>query len=162
GQESGLIVLDVDARHGGEDSLATLEATYDRLPDTLTAHSGGGGRHLYFLHPGQRVPNSAQVNGYAGLDLRGDGGYILAPPSQHQSGQRYAWQDEAHPPANLPEWMGTLLTRRQELPRPYPLMRRPEFTDDAVQFWLHLALERARPGNRNATGYWLACRLRDA
>ncbi len=162
GQESGLIILDVDARHGGEESLMTLEATYDRLPHTLHAHSGGGGRHLYFHYPGQRIPNSAQVGGYPGLDLRGDGGYIVAPPSLHQSGQHYAWQEETCPLAALPEWMWALLTRRQEPPRTFPLMHRPPPTEHTTQFWLRLALERARPGNRNVTGYWLACRLRDA
>lgn len=163
GRESGLVVLDVDVRHGGEVSLETLEATFDRLPSTLTAHSGGGGRHLYFQHPGQHIPNSVQLGGYAGLDVRGDGGYIVAPPSLHQSGQRYVWEDASRPPAVLPRWFCEVLTLpgRPERSVP-PIPRRPPQGEAAETFWLQLALERARPGTRNRTGYWLACRLREA
>ena len=162
GSESGLVVLDVDARHGGEESLAALEALYERLPPTLTARSGGGGRHLYFQHPGQRVPNSAQVGRLPGLDARGDGGYIVAPPSLHRSGQHYEWEDQSRPPAALPLWLCALLTHQQEeSARAAPPLPPRVPRADAEQFWLRRALERARPGTRNATGYWLACHLRD-
>jgi hypothetical protein len=154
--------LDVDARHGGEDSLEELEATYDRLPSTLTALSGGGGRHLYFQHPGARISNSTQLAGFAGLDVRGDGGYIVAPPSLHQSGQHYRWVDDACPLAALPPWLIDLLIppARPE-PAHYPV---PHLApgEQAEAFWLRQALERSRPGTRNATGYWLACRLRQS
>ena len=52
GEESGLVVLDVDPRHEGDESLRQLEAKYEPLPETPTALSGGGGRHFYFQHPG--------------------------------------------------------------------------------------------------------------
>src|SRR5262249_25320402 len=52
GQESRLVVLDVDPRHGGDESLRQLEEQYGPLPETPTVLSGGGGRHLYFRHPG--------------------------------------------------------------------------------------------------------------
>src|SRR5579871_649922 len=162
GQESGLVVLDVDARHNGEASLEALEATYDRLPPTLTAHSGGGGRHLYFQYPGERIPNSAQVAGFSGVDVRADGGYIVAPPSLHQSSQSYAWEEPLHPLEALPRWLCDLLITPE--PPAYPSL--PFYgrvsPQSAEHSWLRRALERARPGTRNATGYWLACRLRDA
>lgn len=161
GRESGLIVLDVDPRHGGEDSLAILEATYSPLPETLTAHSGGGGQHRYFRHPGPRLPNSTQAGGYAGLDVRADGGYIVAPPSLHQSGQPYRWQEAASPLAVLPNWLSVLLAPQPTPVRPVPPLPCGMPTPDRAEKWLRLALERARPGARNATGYWLACRLRD-
>lgn len=161
GLVSGLVVLDVDSRHGGEDSLETLQATYAALPPTLTAHSGGGGRHLYFRHPGRPIPNSAEVGGYAGLDVRADGGYIVAPPSLHQSGQRYRWQEGASPLASLPDWLSALLAP-SPAPAPRVPSRLPGERQTDPQSWLRMALERARPGTRNSTGYWLACRLREA
>ena len=120
GRESGLVVLDVDAE-GGEDSLHVLELEHEPLPDTVEAHTGGGGRHLLFEHPqgypGQRlgpsppgdgpVPNKVGIE--RGLDVRGDGGYIVAPPSLHQSGRAYAWETIHGPDdvslAPLPAWL---------------------------------------------------------
>jgi Bifunctional DNA primase/polymerase, N-terminal len=161
GQESRLVVLDVDGRHRGEESLEILEATYDRLPPTLTAQSGSGGRHLYFQHPGQRITNSAQLAGFAGLDVRGDGGYIVAPPSLHRSGQRYAWVDATHPLAALPLWLRELFAPPEQPQRNVAPVKRLGPPGATEAYWLRRALERARPGTRNVTGFWLACHLRD-
>lgn len=81
GAASGLVVLDVDIDQAkgidGRDALDALGmATH---PATVTAHTPRGGLHLYFRHPGHDVPNSAGKLG-RGLDVRGDGGYIVAPP----------------------------------------------------------------------------------
>lgn len=107
GGVSGLVVLDIDPRHGGHDSLAALEARHGRLPATIEAITGGGGRHCYFAHPGGTVPNRAGLA--AGIDLRGDGGLVVAPPSLHPSGARYAWRVGRAPderlPAPLPSWL---------------------------------------------------------
>ncbi|MCH8083451.1 MAG: bifunctional DNA primase/polymerase [Myxococcales bacterium] len=54
GRESGLVVLDVDPRHNGDESLAILEDHHEILPDTLKAQTGGGGRHFFFAHPDDR------------------------------------------------------------------------------------------------------------
>lgn len=107
GQVSNLIVIDIDPRHGGEQSLHRLEARYGHLPATIEARTGGGGRHLYFAHPGELVHNRAGLA--PGIDLRGDGGCIVAPPSLHPSGGRYQWVD-GHAPdeidlAPLPRWL---------------------------------------------------------
>jgi hypothetical protein len=103
GSASGLVVLDVDPAHGGEDSLRDLEAKHGPLPATLEAATGGGGLHLFFRHPGRPVRNSAGTLG-KGLDLRGDGGYVVAPPSIHPSGKRYAWLGAGRLEA-APEWI---------------------------------------------------------
>jgi hypothetical protein len=79
GAVSGIIVLDVDG-DDGEASLAALEREHGPLPATATVLTGKG-RHLYFSHPGVLVPNRVRVA--AGLDVRGDGGYVVAPPSPH-------------------------------------------------------------------------------
>lgn len=107
GALSGLVVVDVDPRHGGKKSLSDLEGEHGRLPETLESVTGGGGRHLYFCHPGGVVSN--RVNIRPGIDLRGDGGCIVAPPSVHPSGKRYRWK-KGHGPgevalAPLPDWL---------------------------------------------------------
>jgi hypothetical protein len=107
GALSGLVVLDVDARHGGDESLAGLEMGYAPLARTVEAATGGGGRHLYFAHPGGTVPN--RIGLAPGIDLRGDGGCVVAPPSLHASGRRYAWARARAPGeaplAPLPRWL---------------------------------------------------------
>jgi Bifunctional DNA primase/polymerase, N-terminal/Primase C terminal 1 (PriCT-1) len=107
GEISNLIVLDVDPKHGGDDSLAGLERRFGALPETVEAQTGGDGRHLYFAHPGGFVPNRAGLA--QGIDLRGDGGYIVAPPSLHPSGKPYAWSAGRAPDdialAALPRWL---------------------------------------------------------
>jgi hypothetical protein len=91
GQASGLLVLDVDLQHGGQGTLAELERKHGKLPKATEVLTGGGGRHLYFTHPGREIRNSAGRLG-PGLDVRGDGGYVVAPPSVHASGREYRWK----------------------------------------------------------------------
>lgn len=89
GRVSGLVVVDVDAQHGGPASVAGVEAARGPLPRTVEAQTGGGGRHLYYAHPGTPVANRVAIR--PGIDLRGDGGCVVAPPSIHPNGRRYAW-----------------------------------------------------------------------
>ncbi len=94
GAPSGIVVLDVDPRHGGDKSLTELQRKYGPLPVAPRVLTGGGGSHIYFAHPGCVVQNSAGRIA-RGLDVRGDGGYVVAPPSIHLSGQSYCWDPEA-------------------------------------------------------------------
>ncbi len=73
-----VIVLDVDPRHGGDCSLEALERQHGELPPTWRALTGGGGLHIYFSPPAVDIPNSVGVLA-PGLDVRGDGGYVVAP-----------------------------------------------------------------------------------
>lgn len=103
------IVLDVDPRHGGDESLAQLEAKHGALPITWRAFTGGGGEHVYLAPAaGMQIPNSANKIG-PGLDIRGTGGYVVAPPSRHISGGEYAWNVDGHPDevplAPMPAWL---------------------------------------------------------
>jgi hypothetical protein len=107
GALSGLVVLDVDPRHGGTGSLRRLEREHGPLPETIESITGGGGRHVYYSHPGGIVHNRSNIE--PGIDLRGDGGCIVAPPSVHPSGKRYRWK-KGHAPgdlrlARLPYWL---------------------------------------------------------
>lgn len=109
GAISGFVVLDIDPRHAGDESLIKLETKHGKLPDTIESLTGGGGRHIFFQHPGGDFPNRARAFGLAGIDIRGDGGYIVAPPSKHISGKTYEWEVSSHPDdillAELPKWL---------------------------------------------------------
>jgi len=112
GSRSGLVVLDVDVDPekaiDGEATLAGLVARYEPLPITAEARTGRGGRHLYFKHPGHLVKTQAGALGL-GLDIRGDGGQVIAPPSLHPNGTTYAWIEGRSPDevgqADLPAWI---------------------------------------------------------
>lgn len=88
GKESGMIAIDIDPRHGGNESLALLEDELEALPETLIAQTGGDGQHIFFKHPGGNIKNSAGKLG-DGIDIRGDGGYVVVEPSIHASGGQY-------------------------------------------------------------------------
>jgi len=91
GAISGFFVVDFDGEEGA--------ATHARLAHVLgaapTALTGGGGTHMLFRHPGRRVPTRKALA--PGMDIRGDGGFIVAAPSLHASGRAYAWDVDAHP-----------------------------------------------------------------
>jgi hypothetical protein len=90
GAASGFWALDVDPRHGGTEVLETLVDLNGPLPETPLAFTGGGGQHYLFEYPQDRpVRNKAHVK--PGLDVRGDGGYIVVEPSVHACGNAYAW-----------------------------------------------------------------------
>jgi hypothetical protein len=134
-----LIVLDVDPQHGGDASLARLEQRHGPLPTTIEATTGGGGRHLYFAHPGGLTRNRTGLA--QGIDLRGDGGYVVAPPSIHPNGRPYHWV-AGHSPddvtlAALPRWV--LLPSGGVRPR------------RTLADWRRLAHDGVPEGQRNST-----------
>jgi hypothetical protein len=89
GAASGLVAIDVDVRHQGVESLKVLERKIGALPPTLVSITGGG-FHYFYKYPGLIVRSGAAVLG-PGIDVRGDGGYVVVPPSLHASGKRYEW-----------------------------------------------------------------------
>ena len=141
GAISGLVVVDIDVRHGGDGALEHLEQEHGRLPTTVECRTGGGGRHLYFAHPGGLVRN--KVGLAPGVDLRGDGGYVVAPPSLHASGLRYAWV-AGRAPANteivpLPDWV-----LRQAV-------EEPSRRGHPITHWRRLVCDGVVAGERNNT-----------
>lgn len=86
GRTSGLVVIDIDPALGGDSSLEAIEAAHGPLRPTVEAYTRGGGRHLYYAHPGVATPN--RVAPLPGIDVRGDGGCVVAPPSVRPSGSR--------------------------------------------------------------------------
>ena len=120
GAESGLVLLDVDPPEGME-QLARIEAYHGPIPPTLTARSGKGGLHFYFAHPGRSVSNRQDVLGertskeMGAIDVRGDGGYIIAPPSRNTAGA-YEWTaPEETPPAQIPDYLFPVLENHSDL-----------------------------------------------
>ncbi len=112
GEKSGLVVLDVDPDDGGLESLARLEREHGPLPRTARARTGGGGTHVFFRYPGAgeaEVRNSAGWLG-RGLDVRGEGGYVVVPPSRTRSA--YGWTDRS-PPAGA-SWLLERLSEKDE------------------------------------------------
>jgi KaiC/GvpD/RAD55 family RecA-like ATPase len=91
--QSGLVVIDIDPRHGGDDSWDTLRRGFAKF-DTVEQQTGGGGRQLFFrADHSQQLTSGANVFGdkFPGIDLRATGGYVVAPPSIHPDGPRYIW-----------------------------------------------------------------------
>lgn len=80
---SGLVVLDVDPRNGGNESYQQIR---DQLPATGAVQTGGGGLHLYYEGIRRTQPNRLP-----GIDIKASGGYVVAPPSVHPSGRQYEW-----------------------------------------------------------------------
>ena len=134
GQESGLVVLDVDGEDG-KASLLALTAANGPLPKTpmvKTGRTGNDGKrkgcHYYFRAPaGISIRNSAGLVG-KGLDVRADGGYVVAPPSLHPSGLLYEWLAPEQPLADLPPW---LLAKLEEV-KPSPLAQAPLERTEAI------------------------------
>ena len=82
GRNAGIIVLDIDPRHGGNETLRALETELGALPETVTALTGGGGRHLPFKHPAFPVRKDTAGKRFgAGVDVLCDGCIAIAPPS---------------------------------------------------------------------------------
>ncbi|MFC1944770.1 bifunctional DNA primase/polymerase [Chloroflexota bacterium] len=92
----GLVVLDIDKDNGGFDSKATIEERYGPLLRTRKHRTGGGGEQWIYSNPdGTEIKNAVKLGGYDGIDLRANGGQIVAPPSLHRSGNRYKVLDDA-------------------------------------------------------------------
>jgi len=110
GAPIGAWVLDIDPKHGGPDTLAALESEHGELPPTLTAETTSGGRHYFFKHKAG-VRNRGALG--AGIDVRGDGGYVIAAGSVPAVGQPYRWLVDMEP-VDAPDWLLELV-----LPRSY-------------------------------------------
>lgn len=150
GSVSGMVVLDVDPDKGGADSLAELERQYGKLPATVEQITGGAGRHILFTHPSYDVRN--RVRFAPGLDVRGDGGYIVAAPSMHISGRKYEWEISSGPTevplVAVPPWLLKAIATTNDGPG--------ERVDTAT------ALAGVPLGSRDESLFRLACKLRRA
>jgi hypothetical protein len=101
--DSGVVVIDLDTKNGvdGISEFAGLVAKFGSLPPTMRVRTKSGGLHLYFRHPGGKIKTTAGQLG-PGIDVRGDGGYVVAPGSTGYSIVSNL------PPAPMPEWLVAL------------------------------------------------------
>jgi hypothetical protein len=119
------LAVDIDPRNGGNESLAELERQHGALATPATVSTGGGGQHRLFRHPGGHIPHELAP----GIDLKSDGGYIVAAPSLHKSGRRYRWESASIPKVaelpDLPVWALEALSRKPDLRQAPPRTKKP-------------------------------------
>ena len=152
GAVSGIVVIDVDL----PPALQSLDRLVNKLPTTLTGLTGGGGAHLIYRCSDETLGNSAGrlpglENDLRGIDLRGNGGYVVAPPSVHRSGGSYQWLDANRPVAEAPVWLKQPERSHVELGD----VELASFDGDGTPYGLAvlsdeiLRLQAAQPGTRN-------------
>lgn len=144
GSISGIVVIDLDNIEAGE-MLKQKFSEYDF--SSVPRQSTGKGNHLFFKHPGSLITNRAGV--LPGMDVRGDGGYVVAAPSIHPSGRLYAWKVELNGHvALLPQDLYSLITSVS--------------ASEPARFDTANALNGVPQGQRDETIFRLACKLRNA
>jgi RecA-family ATPase len=142
GAISGVVVIEWDPHNGAEQSfLDEFAETTGRIA-LSGEHDGVRGRHLYFKHPGVPTKNAALCfPHYPGVDIRGDGGFVMLPPSPHYSGVNYEWVSEgrlAPLPATLFIPRGSASANAEDdEPHVYPAAGSLVLTDEQVQAIIH-------------------------
>lgn len=184
GAASGFWVLDIDVQHGGDVALSGLVQAYGRLPETYTVGTPHGGMHYYFVlpdfEPTNRVGTGRAGGLPKGIDVRGRGGQVVAPPSV-RDGRPYTVLLDAAVSA-APEWLVDMLrpaTGHEGGPEASPPvsglvggtgqpappngsvgLRGPAYAQSAMgALWSELA--NSTPGSRNHTAYRVACRMQE-
>jgi Bifunctional DNA primase/polymerase, N-terminal len=150
---AGVIVLDVDPRHGGDIELACLTAEYGPLPETWTTQTGSKGLH-YWLDLGGSI-GAMRGTLCKGVDIKHhDNGYVVVPPSLHPCGQRYWWRKSPRGsrPTPAPPWLRMAVQR----PNPDRWAHTVNGMNGHGEYTLQCLVARisaAREGNRNKTLY---------
>ena len=148
GSVSGLIVIDEDLDEdkglNGYEAVGEWERINGALPETVQCITGRGGYHLYYQYTGTDIKNRAGI--LDGVDVRGEGGYVIAPPSMHPNGTEYQWEDA---PDEIP------LAPINDVVRRF-LFGENEKTQGATDFKLP---DRIQSGERNDTLFRLACSM---
>lgn len=146
GNKSGFFVLDIDTRHNGLESLDQLTDRYGKLPDTVAAITGSKGYHFLFKHC-RGVRN--KVNLVQGIDIRGEGGYIIVSPSSHISGCQYEWVLSSHPLqigiTDSPKWLLDMVL----------IEKRDQIKAKSSSYWLDI-IQGLGEGQRNNAAASLA------
>jgi len=182
GKMSGIVVVDLDVKPNQQiDGVSEALDKRLELPETVTQYtgSGHGGKQLFYEYPpdaeSKGIRKIKSVNGvFPGVDVKADGGYVILPESRHISGQRYAWADQLAIDSTLlapcPAWVIEKLGEKKPKRRPSKNRKkavpehREELPEPAEALYVRLAKEfagRAKPGNRNSTGFDLARCCRD-
>ncbi|WP_257349071.1 bifunctional DNA primase/polymerase [Pseudalkalibacillus decolorationis] len=149
GAVSGIVVLDEDPRNGGSESLHRLEDDYEKLPDTVTCLTPGGGQHFWFKWD-DRISKS-KLYEYEGLDVQGNGKYVVLPPSVHPNGKEYTFELSSRPlEVPIAEMPGYLI----QMLKDEPSQRKKKPTS----YWANV-MNGSKEGERNHTASQLAGHL---
>lgn len=111
GRKSGIVVVDIDPRHGGDIQWKRL--TSGKTINTPICKTGGGGEHYYFALTDDMIINSAVLSSHPGIDIRGEGGQAVIPPSIHESGDPYIWVKAPWnvQPEPVPNWLLKIIVK---------------------------------------------------
>lgn len=143
----GVVILDVDPRHGGGTTLLNLERRHGRLPKTQTVATGGGGLHIWFSCHG---PVKGKLG--VGIDVKTHSGYVLMPPSLHLSGRSYSWVNDSAGIQPAPPWVEELLAPGT-IPLPVASKASPARAEALVK-----VVRDAPVGDRNNRLFWACSR----
>jgi Bifunctional DNA primase/polymerase, N-terminal len=143
GTVNAIFVVEIDTPQGhnvdGFASLVELETKYGQLPQTLTAESPTGSQHYYFNYPTDGTIIKPTASKFAsGIDVRGEGGMVIAPPSIKRGKGVYRWKSLV-PIADAPPW---LIELAKDAPRPDYIPRPPHY-DDITQDEKKAKIEKA-------------------
>jgi len=166
---SHLLVVDLDGTAGEQSWLELTNGGRRVTPQTIVSLTGSGGWHLVCHDPGGhssrgRGRNSTRLLG-PGIDTRGVGGYIVAPPSLHPNGKRYQWfGEELREPAKVPDWILTRLHKDDAGPERPQRVRVAVTAHESTPYGLRVMegilarLAAAEDGNRHDLNYWAGVR----
>ena len=135
GEVSRIIVIDIDSGRV-EDVDETARAILKEASTDMIVRTGGGGVHLFYKYPTSGLKVRNRVDAMSGVDIRGDGGYVVVPPSVHQSGKRYKWLRNGKPGKKLPDWAK---------------VGRNKNSSPGAEHWVDEALRGVEQGRRNHT-----------
>ena len=146
--KSGLVVIDVD----DVNAIPVLAESLGWDPtddETAIARTGRGGYHIYYQAGEKAVRNSASKV-VPGIDVRGDGGYVVLPPSVHETGRKYEWSTPHTTLRPIPEKMVELFNYREEPTpaAPAPAVSHEKWGLAALAAEAH-EVEASQPGRRN-------------
>lgn len=148
----GIVVLDVDPRHGGHFELSNLEQRHGQLPQTLTCRTGSGGLHVWLAYSG---PARGKLG--PGIDVKRHTGYLVAPPSVHpDTGLRYEWLDTLIGTSPAPAWVRLLLNPPPPPVRKLAVVGSGKSLDHLVRFVLD-----SGEGELNNRLHWACCRAHE-
>lgn len=126
GKTSDYVVVDIDQKNGkdGGGCLNTLEKEYRKLPNTIETLTPSGGIHKWFKYSGEKIQSSISKIG-DGLDIRGDGGYVIIPPSNG-----YEWEiSNPYEAAEMPEWLINLCNKPKDKKKKKKSVRKFEYSE---------------------------------
>jgi AAA domain/Bifunctional DNA primase/polymerase, N-terminal len=181
---NGLVVVDLDVRpEKGKDGVSELLALLplgedipdaQKIPDTLTVSTPTGGVHLYFEVPKDTIISNSSGLVAPGIDIRGEGGFVVAPGSPHKNGGTYVCEDENAPIAPMPTWLLEKILAVSKKPREtkaveHQTLKEPSAGEEdtagwgrAVS-WAHTLCETAEPSVEGLNGssrlFHVACQL---